>query len=87
MASRSRALRWNTSGPKTRTVAHIYVYSPSSAVRDRAAFRRGLRRLAALGHEVEVDTGALTQHMRFAGTTLPAWPPSTARRTVVRTLR
>ncbi|MFM8610085.1 MAG: LD-carboxypeptidase [Burkholderiaceae bacterium] len=48
-------------------MAHIYVYSPSSAVRDRAAFRRGLRRLAALGHDVEVDTDALTQHMRFAG--------------------
>ena len=48
-------------------MAHIYVYSPSSAVRDKAAFRRGLRRLQALGHEVEVDEAALAVHMRFAG--------------------
>ena len=48
-------------------MAHIYVFSPSSAVRDKAAFRRGLRRLQALGHEVEVDEAALAVHMRFAG--------------------
>ena len=48
-------------------MAHIYVYSPSSAVRDKAAFRRGLRRLQGLGHEVEVDEAALAVHMRFAG--------------------
>jgi len=48
-------------------MAHIYVYSPSSAVRDKAAFRRGLRRLQALGHDVEVDEAALAVHMRFAG--------------------
>ena len=48
-------------------MSHIYVYSPSSAVRDRAAFRRGLRRLQALGHQVEVDPDALSSHMRFAG--------------------
>lgn len=47
---------------------HIYIYSPASAVRDRAAFRRGLRRLKALGHHVELDPGALHHHMRFAGT-------------------
>ena len=47
---------------------HIYIYSPASAVRDRAAFRRGIRRLKALGHEVELDPGALQHHMRFAGT-------------------
>jgi muramoyltetrapeptide carboxypeptidase len=46
---------------------HIYVYSPSGAVRDKAAFRRGVKRLKALGHAVEVDADALTSHMRFAG--------------------
>ncbi|MBL8364172.1 MAG: LD-carboxypeptidase [Burkholderiaceae bacterium] len=49
-------------GPK-----HIYIYSPSSAVRDKAAFRRGVKRLQALGHEVELDPDALAQHTRFAG--------------------
>jgi len=48
-------------------MAHIYVFSPSSAVRDKAAFRRGIKRLQALGHEVEVDEAALASHMRFAG--------------------
>lgn len=46
---------------------HIYIYSPSGAVRDKAAFRRGVARLKVLGHEVEVDANALTSHMRFAG--------------------
>ncbi|RYF08615.1 MAG: LD-carboxypeptidase [Comamonadaceae bacterium] len=46
---------------------HIYVYSPSGAVRDKAAFRRGIARLKALGHEVEVDVDALASHTRFAG--------------------
>jgi muramoyltetrapeptide carboxypeptidase len=46
---------------------HIYIYSPSSAVRDKAAFRRGVARLKALGHEVEVDEAALKSHQRFAG--------------------
>ncbi|MGE0430141.1 LD-carboxypeptidase [Hydrogenophaga sp.] len=46
---------------------HIYIYSPSSAVRDKAAFRRGVARLRALGHEVEIDEAALSSHMRFAG--------------------
>ncbi|KAF1047198.1 LD-carboxypeptidase [Xylophilus sp.] len=46
---------------------HIYVYSPSGAVRDKAAFRRGVARLKALGHEVEVDADALASHTRFAG--------------------
>ena len=40
-------------------MAHIYIFSPSSAVRDKAAFRRGLKRLKAQGHEVEVDEAAL----------------------------
>jgi muramoyltetrapeptide carboxypeptidase len=48
-------------------MAHIYIFSPSSAVRDKAAFRRGLKRLQAQGHEVEVDEAALSSHMRFAG--------------------
>ena len=46
---------------------HIYIYSPSGAVRDKAAFRRGVARLKALGHEVEIDENALTSHLRFAG--------------------
>lgn len=49
-------------GPK-----HIYVYSPSSAVRDKAAFKRGVARLTALGHTVEIDADALASHTRFAG--------------------
>lgn len=48
-------------------MSHIYIYSPSSAVRDKAAFRRGIQRLRTLGHEVEVDVDALTSHQRFAG--------------------
>ena len=48
-------------------MSHIYIYSPSSAQRDKAAFRRGVARLKALGHEVEVDRDALATHMRFAG--------------------
>jgi muramoyltetrapeptide carboxypeptidase len=48
-------------------MSHIYIYSPSSAVRDKAAFRRGVKRLKALGHEVEVDEAALASHLRFAG--------------------
>lgn len=48
-------------------MSHIYIYSPSSAVRDKAAFRRGVKRLKALGHEVEIDDAALASHLRFAG--------------------
>ncbi|WP_428290631.1 LD-carboxypeptidase [Hydrogenophaga sp.] len=48
-------------------MSHIYVYSPSSAVRDKAAFRRGVARLRTLGHEVELDEAVLKSHMRFAG--------------------
>ncbi len=48
-------------------MAHIYIFSPSGAVRDKAAFRRGVRRLQALGHQVEVDDAALASHTRFAG--------------------
>ena len=46
---------------------HIYIYSPSGAVRDKAAFKRGIARLKTLGHDVEVDTAALASHQRFAG--------------------
>ena len=46
---------------------HIYIYSPSGAVRDKAAFRRGVKRLESLGHEVEIDEAALARHQRFAG--------------------
>jgi len=46
---------------------HIYIYSPSSAVRDKGSFKRGIARLKALGHEVEVDPSALASHQRFAG--------------------
>lgn len=46
---------------------HIYIYSPSGAVRDKAAFRRGIKRLESLGHDVEIDPDALQSVMRFAG--------------------
>ena len=36
-------------------------------MRDRAALRRGVKRLEKLGHEVEVDPSALASHERFAG--------------------
>ncbi len=46
---------------------HIYIYSPSGAVRDKAAFKRGVERLKTLGHDVEIDEAALASHLRFAG--------------------
>jgi len=48
-------------------MAHIYIYSPSGAVRDKAAFKRGVARLKKLGHVVELDADALSSHTRFAG--------------------
>jgi len=45
----------------------IYIYSPSGAVRDKAAFKRGILRLQKAGYEVEVDADALNSCMRFAG--------------------
>jgi len=48
-------------------MAHIYIFSPSSAVRDKGAFQRGLQRLKAQGHQVEVDAATLSSHQRFAG--------------------
>jgi muramoyltetrapeptide carboxypeptidase len=46
---------------------HIYIFSPSSAVRDKSVIRRGVARLKALGHEVELDEAVFATHMRFAG--------------------
>ena len=46
---------------------HIYIYSPSSAIRDKASFKRGVKRLQALGYEVEIDEAALSKYQRFAG--------------------
>ncbi len=46
---------------------HIYIFSPSSAVRDKAVIRRGVKRLQALGYEVELDAAVFATHMRFAG--------------------
>jgi muramoyltetrapeptide carboxypeptidase len=45
----------------------IYIFSPSSAVRNKEAVRRGVARLKALGHEVELDEAVFATHMRFAG--------------------
>jgi muramoyltetrapeptide carboxypeptidase len=45
----------------------IYIYSPSSAVRNKQAVRRGIARLKAMGHEVELDPAIFSTHMRFAG--------------------
>ena len=46
---------------------HIYIFSPSGAVRDKAAFKRGVARLGKLGYQVEIDEAALSSHQRFAG--------------------
>ena len=46
---------------------HIYIYSPSSTVRDKASFKRGVKHLVDMGHEVEIDEAALAKHQRFAG--------------------
>lgn len=46
---------------------HIYIYSPSGAVRDKAAFRRGVRYLEKQGCQVEIDPMALDRSQRFAG--------------------
>lgn len=45
----------------------IYIYSPSGAVRDKAGFSRGVKRLRSLGYEVEIDEAALASQQRFAG--------------------
>jgi muramoyltetrapeptide carboxypeptidase len=46
---------------------HIYIFSPSSATREPAAMKRGVKRLEAMGHEVELDPAAQTRFQRFAG--------------------
>jgi muramoyltetrapeptide carboxypeptidase len=46
---------------------HIYIYSPSGAVRDKAALRRSVKHLTKQGHDVELDPDALTSEQRFAG--------------------
>ena len=46
---------------------HIYIYSPSSAVRDRTVIRRGVARLQALGYDVELDEAVFARFTRFAG--------------------
>ncbi len=48
-------------------MSKIYIYSPSGAVRDKAAFKRGVMRLKALGHEVDIDLATLKSAQRFAG--------------------
>jgi muramoyltetrapeptide carboxypeptidase len=48
-------------------MAHIYIYSPSGAVRDKAAFKRGVTRLKKMGHEVELDADVFSRQTRFAG--------------------
>jgi muramoyltetrapeptide carboxypeptidase len=63
LTSIAGCLKWHT----LRVKKHIYIYSPSSAVRDKASFRHGIKRLKALGHEVEVDEAALAKYQRFAG--------------------
>ncbi|MDR7305189.1 LD-carboxypeptidase [Rhodoferax saidenbachensis] len=45
----------------------IYIYSPSGAVRDKVAFKRGVKRLNTLGYDVDVDNDALASSTRFAG--------------------
>ena len=65
-ARRGRGARGGGILPRV-TPKRIYVYSPSSAVRNKEAVRRGIARLKALGHEVEADPGVFATHMRFAG--------------------
>ena len=61
------ALAATSNGILASVKKHIYIYSPSGAVRDKAAFKRGVKRLQTVGHEVEVDEAALASHQRFAG--------------------
>ena len=56
-----------SSADNYRVKKHIYIYSPSGAVRDKSAFQRGVKRLTFLGYEVEVDQDALKSSTRFAG--------------------
>ena len=49
-------------------MSSIYIFSASSAIVDKAAFKRGVKRLESLGHSVELDSNVLTRNTRFAGT-------------------
>jgi muramoyltetrapeptide carboxypeptidase len=49
-------------------MSEIYIYSPSGAVRDKPALKRGQRFLKSMGHEVRIDEAALLSQQRFAGT-------------------
>ncbi len=49
-------------------MSHIYIFSPSSAVRDKAAFRRGVKRLQKLwGTRWRWTQTRCRSHTRFAG--------------------
>lgn len=48
-------------------MSHIYIVSPSGAVRDRAGFARAVKYLKAQSHNVEIDAAALARFQRFAG--------------------
>ena len=54
---------------------HIYIYSPSSAVREKAVIRRGVARLRALGYEVELDEAVFATCV-LPATTRPGWRQS-----------
>lgn len=45
----------------------LYGFSPSGAVRDRAALRRAVKRLQAQGYRVDLDPDSLASVQRFAG--------------------
>lgn len=57
----------SATAPTPSPAADVYIYSPSGAVRDRAAFKRGVRALQGLGCSVAIDPAALASHQRFAG--------------------
>jgi muramoyltetrapeptide carboxypeptidase len=48
-------------------MSSIYIFSPSGAVRDRKAFKKGISVLKSLGHDVQIDPHALSSFERFAG--------------------
>ena len=48
-------------------MSHIYILSPSSSVLDKAAYKRGITRLMAQGHILEIDQDVLSRSTRFAG--------------------
>jgi muramoyltetrapeptide carboxypeptidase len=53
--------------PLQRKNMHIYIYSPSGALRDKAALKLAVKRLGKLGHDIELDPDALSSDQRFAG--------------------